>query len=50
MLGIGNTKYWRLVKAGVIETVQLGARTMATYASVEALARLPQADPALPAI
>jgi hypothetical protein len=39
LLCIGNTKYWRLVKAGLIETAEVGARKMPTYRSVEALAR-----------
>lgn len=44
LLGIGNTKYWRLVNKGLIETVQVGARKMATYSSIEALARPSKAD------
>jgi hypothetical protein len=35
VLDVGNSKYWGLVKNGIIETVQLGATSMATYASVK---------------
>jgi hypothetical protein len=38
LLRIGNTKYWELVKAGKIETVELGGRKMPTYASLKKLA------------
>jgi hypothetical protein len=38
LLGISNTKYWDLVKAGKIETVKLGSRKMPTYASLKRLA------------
>jgi hypothetical protein len=38
LLDIGNTKYWALVKAGSIETVEVGGRKMAVYASLERLA------------
>jgi hypothetical protein len=38
LLGIGNTKYWALIKAGKIEVVELGGRKMPTYASVKKLA------------
>jgi hypothetical protein len=37
-IGVGNTKYWELVKAGKIKTVDVGGRSMAVYASLEALA------------
>ena len=39
MLGIRNTKFWALVKAGEIETVSLGTRTMVRYASLERIAQ-----------
>lgn len=35
LLDVGATKYWRLVKAGEIETIELGRRSMAKYASVK---------------
>ena len=38
VIGVGNTKYWELVKAGKIKTVDVGGRSMAIYASLEALA------------
>lgn len=38
MLGVGNTKYWELVKAGKIQTVELGGRKMPTYESLKKLA------------
>ena len=37
LIGVGNTKYWSLVKAGTIETVEVGGRKMAVYASLERL-------------
>jgi len=39
ILGVGNTKYWELVKAGKIKLVEVGARQMAVYASLEAIAQ-----------
>jgi len=39
LLDIGNTKYWHLVKRGDIETVEVGGRKMAVYASIERLAQ-----------
>jgi hypothetical protein len=38
ILGVGNTKYWELVKQQRIKLVQLNGRKMAVYASLEALA------------
>ena len=38
IIGVRNTKFWALVKAGAIETVPLGGRTMVRYASLERLA------------
>jgi hypothetical protein len=43
IIGVGNTKYWELVKAGKIKLVEVGGRKMATYASLEALAQTPAA-------
>lgn len=39
IIDVGNTKYWDLVKSGIIETVQVGNRRMAVYASLERLAQ-----------
>lgn len=39
LLSIGNTKFWRLVKEGKIELVEVGGRRMVVYASLEAFAR-----------
>ena len=39
LLGIGNTKYWELVKTGKVAVVELGGRKMATYASLKELAK-----------
>jgi len=41
LIDVGNTKYWELVKAGKIKTVEVGGRSMAVYASLEALAQTP---------
>jgi hypothetical protein len=41
LIDVGNTKYWELVKAGKIKTVEVGGRSMAVYASLEALAQPP---------
>jgi hypothetical protein len=38
LIGVGNTKYWEIVKAGQIETVELGGRKMVVYASLKKLA------------
>jgi hypothetical protein len=38
LIGVGNTKYWELVKAEKIKTVDVGGRRMAVYASLEVLA------------
>jgi hypothetical protein len=45
IVGVGNTKYWELVKAGKIKTVDVLGRSMAVYASLEALANPPPNDP-----
>jgi hypothetical protein len=38
ILGVGNTKFWELVKTGEIATVKLGPQcTRATYASLTTL-------------
>lgn len=37
LLGVGNTKYWELVKDGQVEVVKIGRRSMAKYASLERL-------------
>ena len=42
LIGCKNTKFWRLVAEGLIETVPLGSRTMVRYRSLERLAE-PQA-------
>jgi len=39
IIGVGNTKYWELVKAGRIKLVEVGGRKMAVYASLETLAQ-----------
>lgn len=39
LLGVGNTKYWLLIKQGAIETVDLGGRKMVVYSSLERLAQ-----------
>jgi hypothetical protein len=41
LIDVGNTKYWELVKAGKIKIVEVGGRSMAVYASLEALAKSP---------
>jgi hypothetical protein len=41
LIDVGNTKYWELVKAGKIKTVEVGGRSMAVYASLEALTQNP---------
>jgi hypothetical protein len=38
LLGVGNTKFWELVKAGQIKLVQVGSSKMTVYASIEELA------------
>jgi hypothetical protein len=38
ILGVGNTKYWALVKAKKVKTVDVDGRSMAVFASLEALA------------
>ena len=38
LLGVGNTKFWRLVKQGQIEVTSFsGGRTMVKYASLKRL-------------
>ena len=44
LLDVGRTKYWELVKAGQIETVSLGRRSVAKYSSLKRLA-LVRPDP-----
>ena len=39
LLGIGNTKYWQLVRAGRIETVDLDGRKWVVFASLKRLAQ-----------
>jgi hypothetical protein len=39
LLNIGPTKYWALVKAGRIETVDLDGRRWVTFASLKRLAQ-----------
>jgi len=38
LLGVGNTKYWELVKKGLVEQADLGGTKMVVYASLERLA------------
>jgi hypothetical protein len=38
LLGVGNTKYWELVKTGKVEVVAVGRSSMATYRSLKRLA------------
>jgi hypothetical protein len=42
LIGVGNTKYHELVKAGTIESVFVGGRRMIVYASLERLASAKQ--------
>jgi hypothetical protein len=37
LIGVGNTKWFELVKAGKVEVVEVGGRKMAVYASLERL-------------
>ena len=37
VLGIGNTKFWHLVKDGRIELAEVGRRRMVIYRSLKAL-------------
>ncbi|MSP02561.1 MAG: hypothetical protein EXR07_16155 [Acetobacteraceae bacterium] len=39
LIGVGNTKYWQLVKSGKVTLVEVGGRRMATYASLKELAK-----------
>ena len=39
IIGVGNTKFWDLVKAGKIEMVEVGGSRMVVYASLEKLAQ-----------
>jgi hypothetical protein len=39
LIGVGNTKWFELVKAGKIDVVEVGGRKMATYESLERLAK-----------
>ncbi len=38
LIGVGNTKFWALVKAGKIEMADVGGHRMVVYASLEKLA------------
>jgi hypothetical protein len=38
LIDVGNTKFWDLVKLGLIQLVEVGRRKMVVYASLEALA------------
>jgi hypothetical protein len=38
LLNIGHTKYWELVKAGEVEVIDVGKRSMAKYRSLKRLA------------
>jgi hypothetical protein len=38
LIGVGNTKWFELVKTGKVRVVDVGGRKMAVYASLEALA------------
>ena len=38
VIGVGNTKFWALVKDGKIILAAVGGRRMVVYASLEALA------------
>jgi excisionase family DNA binding protein len=35
--GLGNTTIWSLIKAGKLEAVRIGRRTLVTFSSLEAL-------------
>lgn len=39
LLGVGNTKYWALVKSGAIVTVDVAGRKMPTMESIERIAK-----------
>ncbi len=39
IIGVGNTKFWELVKDGKITMADVGGRRMVVYASLEALAQ-----------
>jgi hypothetical protein len=38
LIGVGNTKWFELVKSGKVQVVEVGGRRMAVYASLERLA------------
>lgn len=38
LIGVGNTKFWDLVKSGRIRMTDVGGRRMVVYASLESLA------------
>lgn len=38
VIGVGNTKWYELIKAGKITVVEVGGRQMAVYASLKRLA------------
>jgi hypothetical protein len=39
LIGVGNTKYWELVRAGKLKLVVVGGRKMVTFASLKELAK-----------
>lgn len=39
IIGVGNTKFWEMVKSGRIKMADVGGRRMVVYASLEELAR-----------
>ena len=41
IIGVGNTKFWEMVKAGKIKMADVGGRRMVVYASLESLAQQP---------
>jgi hypothetical protein len=38
IIDVGNTKFWELVKEGLIEMADVGGRRMVVYSSLERLA------------
>jgi len=38
LTGLGNTKFYELIRNGTIETVKVGRRTLPTFASLKKLA------------
>jgi hypothetical protein len=37
IIGVGNTKFWQMVKSGRIKMADVGGRRMVVFASLEAL-------------